>query len=397
MDIVSNIPFTLQLIKRYPSLSIQEATNFREKEEELWNDKVITISMEENDEVELLFHSSDSDARLYLEALDIIPLDISNIKEDEEGNIYRMPSKTPFTLYKSDGNYDSLRVDIFKISIVAHGKWYYGTFQILPKPMSDKEWSIMKSDLENEIRGLAQDIVRKNMGIGRHKKGDLPPQNLYNFLIIKKYATNIIASLADIADNPRYRIVTEYQQVPENKISHFNSETVKRYIMRSGSESTFKVPKKVISFDIQENRLLKKIILEYEEKLNDFIKLIETHDNSFNSGGSIQYENEWKRNMIEFREEAYKLRKITSIIKSKDWYQEVSNTTQLHIPHSFIMDVRYNTLRQILLKLKKNEIQVELEREFSYTWKRSSYMYEMWCFFKVCRILNKEFDMEYEN
>ena len=82
MDIVSNIPFTLQLIKRYPSLSIQEATNFREKEEELWNDKVITISMEENDEVELLFHSSDSDARLYLEALDIIPLDISNIKED---------------------------------------------------------------------------------------------------------------------------------------------------------------------------------------------------------------------------------------------------------------------------------------------------------------------------
>ena len=44
----------------------------------------------------------------------------------------------------------------------------------------------MRDDLETEIQGLAQDIVRRNIGLGDEAKGLLPPDDLYSFLIINK-------------------------------------------------------------------------------------------------------------------------------------------------------------------------------------------------------------------
>lgn len=77
-----------------------------------------------------------------------------------------MPSREPFTLYKVNSGYDALCVDMFQISVYCYKKWYYGTFQVLPKPMSVGEWTMMKDELEKEMVGLAQDIVRRNIGVG---------------------------------------------------------------------------------------------------------------------------------------------------------------------------------------------------------------------------------------
>lgn len=55
------------------------------------------------------------------------------------------------------------------MSIYCNEKWYYGVLNILPKAMSKKEWKMMKDDLEKEVRGLAQDIIQKNIGIGNKK------------------------------------------------------------------------------------------------------------------------------------------------------------------------------------------------------------------------------------
>lgn len=51
--------------------------------------------------------------------------------------------------------------------------------------MNIDEWTMMKDDLESEMVGLAQDIVRRNIGIGKMKKGDVPPKILYDFIVIK--------------------------------------------------------------------------------------------------------------------------------------------------------------------------------------------------------------------
>ena len=399
MAIVSDLPFTLRLIKNFPSISVQEAMLFSDNEKEIWKDGFITLSVEENDEIEIYFNSQDRNAKLYLEALDIIPLADDNIYEDESGRLYRTISDTQFALYKSNAGYDALRVDTFKISVYCDAEWYYGTFQILPKPMSMSEWQMMRNDLEKEIRGLAQDIVRRNIGIGEFKRGNIPPKVIYDFFVIKKYSCKVMMALMDIADNPRSEIVTQYKQVVNNKsdIYQFDAETVKRFATKSGSEPIFKVPVKTMSYDIQDNRLLKMILIEYEDKLKQFVALIdevEKFSNIPNSGGTAQYELAWNKSLSEFKIIAIKLMKMTAIIKSQDWYAKVGIYKEPYVPHSFILDCRYSLFYQMYLDLKKDKINIELNPEFSYTWKRSSYMYEMWCFLKICRIFMSEYEFE---
>lgn len=81
----------------------------------------------------------------------------------------------------------------------------------------------MRDDLETEIQGLAQDIVRRNIGLGDEVKGLLPPDDLYAFLIINKNAHAIMSALLDIKDNPK-RIITRVTSIELDNL--FSRRTV---------------------------------------------------------------------------------------------------------------------------------------------------------------------------
>ena len=68
------------------------------------------------------------------------------------------------------------------------------------------------------------------------------------------------------------------------------------------------------------------------------------YSKTFDSGKTIQYRDEWEKSILEFRTVACKLKKMTSLLKTKDWYFQITDVTQAYIPHSFILDTRYNTL-----------------------------------------------------
>ena len=398
MDIVSNFPFELKLIHRFPKYKEDIGNKFSKDEHDIWNENFCTFSAEENDEIEILFNSSDKQARLYLDALDIMPLDDATISEDELGRLYRMVSSDSFVLYSNDFSYDALRVDSFKISVFCQGEWYYGVFDIVPKPVSKNEWIMMRDDLEKEIQGLAQDIVRRNIGIGDYGDAKIPPKIIYDFFVIKKYSEQVMLALVDIAENPKCQIRTEYENVLSyNSYKYrFDAETMRRYEMRSGSESTLRIPVKRTCYDIQDNRLLKVILEEYDGKLVQFIKLIdeaEAFSNTSHFSGSIQYRNSWNQSLKDFKTTANKLKKMTAILKSQAWYADVNNIVEPYIPHSFILDTRYNTLYQMHMELKKEMMHIQLNPEFSYTWKRSSYLYEMWCFLKICHFCFDEYEL----
>ena len=296
MGIVFDLPFRLQVVKQFPKTIYQDAKIFFDNPKELWLQEKVTLSIEENDEIEILFDSEDPEAKLYLEALDIVPIDDGRIAYDEKGHIYRMPSKELFTLYRASCGYDALCVDSFQISIYCYGTWYYGTFQVLAKPMSVDEWTMMKEELEKEMVGLAQDIVRRNIGIGKQKYGNVPPRMLYNFIIIKKYARIVLAALIDIAENPRCEIMTQYKKVGNNRNCRFDEESIRRYATRAGSEATYKVPEKVTNYDVQDNRLLKMILFDYEKRLNQFLGLLDEivdYSKTYDLGQTKQYKNEW--------------------------------------------------------------------------------------------------------
>lgn len=388
MDTASKLPFVLQV----NGVSCEQ---FVEEEELIYSDFFPTIQIIENEEVYLFFNAPDHTARLYLDALDILP-DGNGVSIDEEGRLFRPVSEHPFPLYKQGNDYDALRVDSFRLCVLCGGKQYFSLLEVLPKQMSSTEWGMMRDDLETEIRGLAQDIVRRNIGLGNQKSGAIPPQKFYTFLVFQKYASKVLASLIALQNAPKYRIVTEYMEEDSSKAVKMDSVTIRSYLRKAGTEQHCLVPIKRVSYDIQENRLLKRIISIYDRELTRFITTIEgivAYRKSQRANGQKQYDVLYEQGLLEFLETAHKLQKITAIIKTQAWYKTIGPLRDGAIPHAFALDSRYGVLYKMYEDLRDPEFRVQLDPNYSYSWKKSSSLYEMWCYVKICRTLAEKYDI----
>ena len=389
MDTAYNLPFQAYLIVN-PNTSPQKI-DFGP-----WTDIQLShepeedcATIKENDEMDLYFNSTDKEARLYLDALECCPSS-NRIMVDDEGFVYCTPGEEVIKLYRSDSSYDALRVDVLQISVICGLNSYFSFLKIAPKQLSLEEWKIMRDDLETEIQGLAQDIVRRNIGLGDEAKGLLPPDDLYAFLIINKNAHAIISALLDIKDKPKYKLKKRYEEVDESKNREIDTETVKKYLQRGALNHTLFVPRRDIVYDIQENRLLKKIIKAYDEKLAHFIDVIYSTLNYRKQRLTRYpkhslYDEKYIQGLESYLATAEKLKKITNIIKSAEWFQTVKNPEDMFIPHSFAVDSRYGSLYRMYSEMNKRNFSVQLDPQYSYSWKKSSSLYEMWCYICICR------------
>ena len=389
MDTAYNLPFQAYLIVN-PNTSPQKI-DFGP-----WTDIQLShepeedcATIKENDEMDLYFNSTDKEARLYLDALECCPSS-NRIMVDDEGFVYCTPGEEVIKLYRSDSSYDALRVDVLQISVICGLNSYFSFLKIAPKQLSLEEWKIMRDDLETEIQGLAQDIVRRNIGLGDEAKGLLPPDDLYAFLIINKNAHAIMSALLDIKDKPKYKLKKRYEEVDESKNREIDTETVKKYLQRGALNHTLFVPRRDIVYDIQENRLLKKIIKAYDEKLAHFIDVIYSTLNYRKQRLTRYpkhslYDEKYIQGLESYLATAEKLKKITNIIKSAEWFQTVKKPEEMIIQHSFAVDSRYGSLYRMYSEMNKRNFSVQLDPQYSYSWKKSSSLYEMWCYICICR------------
>ena len=388
MDIASNLPFVLRI-------NDSSCEHFSTTEERIYSDDFQTIKIVENEEVVIFFNSADNAARLYLDALDILP-DGNNVLVDEEGRIYRPVSNTPIPLYKQSNDYDALRVDAFRLCVSCEGQEYFSLLEVLPKQLSVNEWEMMRDDLENEIRGLAQDIVRRNIGLGNERAGAIPPQKLYTFFVMQKYASKVLSALIALQNAPKYHIITNYLEEDSSRAVKMDAITVRRYLHRGASESQYSVPVKQITYDIQENRLLKRIVAIYDRELAQFITTVEgivEYRKNSKKQEHKQYQMLYEQGLNEFLDTAKKLRKITAIIKTQDWYQTVGPLRDGAIPHAFALDSRYGVLYKMYEDLRNPDFRIQLDPNYSYSWKKSSSLYEMWCYVKICRAFAEEYEI----
>ena len=395
MDTAYNLPFQAYLIVN-PNTSAQKI-DFGP-----WGDIQLShepeedcATIKENDEMDLYFNSTDKEARLYLDALECCPSS-NRIMVDDEGFVYCTPGEEVIKLYRSDSSYDALRVDVLQISVMCGLNSYFSFLKIAPKQLSLEEWKIMRDDLETEIQGLAQDIVRRNIGLGDEVKGLLPPDDLYAFLIINKNAHAIMSALLDIKDKPKYKLKKRYEEVDESKNREIDTETVKKYLQRGAVNHTLLVPRRDIVNDIQENRLLKKIVKAYDEKLAHFIDVIYSTLNYRKQRLTRYpkhslYDEKYIQGLESYLATAEKLKKITNIIKSAEWFQTVKNPEDMFIPHSFAVDSRYGSLYRMYSEMNKRNFSVQLDPQYSYSWKKSSSLYEMWCYICICRSFLQEY------
>lgn len=351
-------------------------------------------TVEENDEIDLYFKSTDANAQLYFNALECCP--ITSRIQAENGLVYCTPADDGVKIYRSDStDYDALRVDTLQISVKCNSNVYVSFLNVIPKQLSTQEWEIMRDDLEIEIRGLAQDIVRRNIGAGQQTEGVIPPNDLYAFLVINKNANSIMSALLDIKDKPKYKLQKDYHMVDESENKEIDTETVKHYLRKGAPNRRLLVPSRNIVYDIQENRLLKKIVKLIDKKLSRFVAIITAtlRYHQQRSTKNQMYEARYISGLQEYLATAKKLKTITNIIKSAGWFQEVADSCAEFIPHSFALDSRYGTLYRTYMEINSRDFTVKLDPQYSYSWKKSSSLYEMWCYICVCRYFLQEYSL----
>ncbi len=370
-----DVPFTCEVTRifNYESERTCRASFYSTLDEAVENTRH-GFYVRENEDLRLDFTCKDENARLYLDALDIVPANAMEVFEDARGT-YCKPSRKGRMLFQhvSGGTdeYDALYVDVFPIEIRSQGESWFTTLNIHPKNVSDEEWEDMRNELEENVRGIAQDMKKRSLGIGTARKTDrIPPETLRKFLTLRKYAPKLLPVLIDIAKHPKSRIDVDYVKAAPGHAYKSDSRRLRSEAKHPGRPPL--VTKKTITCDTQENRIAKHILEDALDVIREFLQLAHDPANTF-------------------VKDAKDVQAMLVHILTASWMQEVGEQTSVHVPNAFFMDHRYLLLYQLQRELQGGDIRSDFAPHYNIIWKQSSKLYELWCFLTVFQLLGQSY------
>lgn len=357
----------------------------------------LSFELVENIPVSISFQSSDKSARFYMYGLE--SLSDENLESDEEGNVYLKPSSTQIALYGKD--YYPLIPGTYLAKLLVEGNSYYVPFSIKPKQVTEEQLLSIKKDLEGTIKGLAIDFVKKVYSPGESEIKALPPKILKQFMTIKKHYPSVMAALTDIYEKANYRIRKVYRWTSEERAKQIDHVTVRAQHTRSLHDGHLLTPYNAIDYDLPENRWVKFIIRNVLSLLEQFLEsldlykewiireLEELHVFEFQERTRREiHEKERVKLLLEdYRQFVNRMKIGLQMVIHAPWYQEVTNKTFTHVPHNLLSDSRYRALFQLHRDLMQEELEVFIDPVFTYQWKRTDKLYEMWGYIQILRLL----------
>lgn len=397
----SSLPFTLRFIQREQTFQL-DSNCFVSDEEELYtNERLTPISILEYIEVDVLFDCDHSDARFYMDGLDSLPE--REVEEDAEGNVYLPPSPDRVGLFRHD--YYPLIPGVYRLMVCIGDERYYASIRVAPKQISQMQWEQMRDEVEKEVRGLAHDLIRSNLGLGFSFDQHIPVIHMYRFLVMRNYFSQLVAAVSDLYTKVNSRIEKGYKMVPVERTKSIDEVTVRHRLRHPENKLTLKSPFHKVKYDLPENRWLKKIMETMMVSLREFIEATSVYQGQLageirkirayaefqNSSRAVLNEKQKVMEQLQsYLEMAARLRKVFDRLKSAHWYEEISPATGTPLPSVMTLDSRYRVLYQVYRELKNEASTVRLEESYSFQWKRTDKLYEIWGFIKIIKALYEE-------
>lgn len=255
----------------------------------------------------------------------------------------------------------------------------------------------MLQEINQEVYNLAYDFIRKTYLATKVSNENLPSEAEF-FTIISTIFDGFYTALKRIENHPNHKIVPLNRLVRPEKAKKTNKETIKwlrknpekmQQSPKNGIyvDGTPYVPRKVmdskkeLSYDTNENRLLKWILFTVDKRLKRFADKL-------------------KEEKLEVKDEI--IDKITNM----------RTKIRCFINHSFLQNVgRINRLetsslvmqmapgyrevyKYYLMMLKGLHISSDV---FELSLKDVAQLYEYWCFLKLNSILRNKYNLEYNN
>lgn len=392
------IPFKVQ----FKQNTIFNVENFARTEAELFKltDDEIPV-VKENITLQLIFLSTNPNDKLSFDLLDIV------YKEDRFDELtYLQPSSKPITIYDSNDTYTGALIPgYYKITVISNNESYYSWLKVKPKQVTEEQWIVMREEVEAELTGLARDILYKRTGT-QLKEDSLLPLSLINKIqLINAHFNKWKLSIYQVISSPRYRIKREYHKINKSEASIIDHVVYKKMTLDAQAVGKGKIytVKNRISNDTLENRWLKfyitriiKTLRSLLKELNSYLVHIEEAFNKKNRYGGNNKDLNYHKLMNTKQELRSYRHKMTSILQDcqqfldLDWVQDLEEGRPLQ--HSMVIqaDMNYKNIFKFYKDLMIENYEIKFNSEYSYYWKRTDQLYEIWGFIQFLKALTSE-------
>jgi len=378
---------------------VDYSTFFSKESTKVTDQKMITIT--ENIDIIIEFNSPQNRARIYMDTLDYYQSSIC--LEDEKGNIYIEESQEPIVLYKnltapnSNISYYPFVPGTYQIYVTCGKEKYYTYINVRPKQVTNNELNLMREELEEMIENLAHMLVN-NESAAKETTSDNRESVSNQLLILSKYCNKIIPIVNEIKQYPRSKIINQYQLEDTYQARIIDHETIKYRLKKTDVQTRLLVPKRLVTRNLPENVVIIDVVkylhkvtrsaIQYTEQILPHIE----YDTNRLSGGKYPRPESEKvkylqqiETLKDSRQRMKKLSNTFNYFLQTEWVKEVkgksSTSTNMHL------DGRYRFLYQIQRELKTMKKKIKLNTDFSFRWKRTDKLYEMWCFIKLLKAL----------
>lgn len=342
--------------------------------------------------------------RFYMDGLDMLPE--TRVTEDEVGEVYFPSSDHEQLLYQSHTNDDSsyypLIPGYYRIKVVLGGETYYTLIRIRPKQVTEEQWEWMRNDIEDTLHGLAQDLLRKNSHLSVEGESPIPLTYMRQWLLFREEKARLLHAAEEIMRAPRSEIYKTYKLVPDVLAKRVGEKSIQFRSQHPEKEDVLVDTMPTIGFDLPENRWLYHILQFFQaitQELLTFLQALEVTTNrelgelakwGKRSEDRMRLKRKVLEQVREMKRDAMQFRSVWYRSLETSWTQNIQPTLPQEVPMALTSDSRYRVLYQTYRKLKKQDITISLDPMYTYHWKQTDLLYEIWGYIQVVKGLQSE-------
>lgn len=333
--------------------------------------------------------NSNHEYKLFFDLFDLI--DDNTLLSDINGDKYL--ENNIIKIVDSSESINSIIVPGFYHLKIVGNETFHTVIEIIPKDFNLSEWKILLDDLLLENKELVKSLSNKTNSqlINTRSTND-------DFISKLNYINSnhqlLINAINQIKENPKSTLMKEYKWVDKNISPPIDELTISTHMKKPNKRDFLYSPKRVLNYDNNENRWLRKNLLFISKFLETLLSEIIIRIQNFNidlSEAKYDSEKEWiKKNIVELNNSLIIVNRLINrinMIKNENWFKDISLTNKVSISHSLMKDNKYRTIYTWINEMFKRENVIIYNNKLQYAWKRTDQLYEIWTFMKIIRLL----------
>ncbi|GEB77774.1 nuclease domain-containing protein [Sporolactobacillus inulinus] len=359
------------------------------------------IHFEENRDIAIKFTSDhEEQTRLYIDALDYYNSDLC--EEDDAGNAYIPPTRTLRYLFKNDGRYGRNSGSSYPF-VPGRYRFYvqygeekdYFYLMVDPKSMNWTMLDEMRQEVENQVETMAHSLIESKAVVGAKDKDQEKGLLTAKIIQLCKHSDKICRLIQSIKNTPRYIVNNRYKLVSSEKASIIDHETIKYHLRHPEEKQLWLTPKRELSYAIPENIM----IIQSIKYLHKTSKIVLRFIHSYLASTEIELKKPYQssNHRLILQKENLEKQQLTirRIIYSsvrfleENWVKEIVHNHSNRLP-GLQVDSRYRKLYEIYQLIKQEKNQLTLSVDYTYCWKRTDKVYELWGFIRTIKALVSE-------